>query len=148
MGLTPALKELLDFIRTHVKAHGIAPSREEMRVATGRASKGHINRMIDVLVARGAIRRTGYTRRARGIEVLQAEDHHAPDCACVVCEEARYVARLKLVEALQVTPPAALIPKLVGLRPLSRTRRLEWLGLQRKSSPRQSAPKMTPAQVR
>jgi SOS-response transcriptional repressor LexA len=148
IGLKPREKKVLVFLRSHVETHGIGPSYSEIMAATGVGSKSGICYIMDTLAWRGFIRRVA--GRARGIELCQTDDYHLPDCPCGDCGDTRYLARLKIVQALQVSPPIPIEGcgvVLTNLRPVSRVRRIEWLGGQRKSSPRKSAPQTSPAQA-
>lgn len=66
--LTAAQQRCLDFIRAHSAENGEAPSYDEMREALGLASKSGVNRLINALEERGAIRRLPNRRRA--IEIV------------------------------------------------------------------------------
>lgn len=124
-------KDLLHFIRAELETHGVAPTFEEMRVFLGFASKSRVGRLIWELECRNLIRRIPGRRQA--IALVEAKDYHRPDCDCDGCAETRYFEQLKLVKALQVFPPAALVPKLRGLRSPGHLERLYWLkGLPRK----------------
>lgn len=142
MGLNARQNDLLGFIRRHVQTKGYAPTFKECRKEFGLCVNS-LYSALDTLVAEGCIERFQY--RSRGIQLLQTHDYHVADCDCVECARARYLRDLQIVQALQVGPPVEIARKLVGLRSLSNARRIEWLGLQRKSSPRQSAPKLSPA---
>ncbi len=146
--LTPRAQKCLIFLRAHFRDHGFGPSYREIGDALGIRSKSHVLYLIDELQFAGFVERPA--RRQRGLKLLKAKDDHRPDCACADCAHARYLSDLKLVQALQVAPPASLTSSgimLTNLRPLSHTRRIEWLGLQRKSSVRESPPKMSPAKA-
>ncbi|WP_156840267.1 LexA family protein [Novosphingobium aquimarinum] len=67
--LTFRQQQLLRFIAGYVEANsGIAPTRIEMARGLGCRGKGTVNRLVDALEERGAIRRL--RRRGRAIEVL------------------------------------------------------------------------------
>lgn len=128
-------KELLDFIRSEVEAHGIAPSVEEMRVFMGVASKSGINTMLFHLESRCLIRRI--PRRARAIQLVAAKDYHRPDCNCAGCADTRYFEQLKLVKGLKVDPPVAVARACHdNIRPLDPVTRLELLGKSDIAAPR------------
>lgn len=146
--LSPRMAELLKIIVAHVTAHGLAPSRNEMRVALGLKSAGHVNRMVDGLVDMGFLTRA--VRRPRGIELAQSEHHHLANCECAPCLRANYLRNLELVEAMQVAPPAALVPRLAGLKPVAAITRIYWRsGFPRsmRPNPRKSQPQNAPAQA-
>lgn len=54
-GLTKRQRELLEFIRSYVAAHGFSPSFEEMKDSLGLASKSGIHRLVGGLRERGYI---------------------------------------------------------------------------------------------
>ena len=74
--LTAAQQRCLDFIRAHSAENGEAPSYDEMREALGLASKSGVNRLINALEERGAIRRLPNRRRA--LEVIGADPKVVP----------------------------------------------------------------------
>lgn len=113
--LTPRQQELLSFIGTYLKAYGIAPSYDQCGLAIGLIARSAVSKEIIALERAGMIRRIPAYKNA--IELLPSEDNHAANCVCKRCADARYVARLNLVHALEVLPPFALVKKqLVGLR--------------------------------
>lgn len=59
--------ELLCFIRDYIHDNGFAPSFHEMSLATGRASKSHVFRLLRALEEQGQIVRL--RNRARAIEI-------------------------------------------------------------------------------
>lgn len=67
-GLTKRQADALRFIVEYSRRHGFSPSLDEIGAALGLASKSGSSRLIEGLVARGAIRKM--SRRARSIEVL------------------------------------------------------------------------------
>ena len=77
--LTPTQQRLLDVIRTHIAATGVAPTFDEMLAATGLRSKNTIHRLLNRLEERGAIRR--WPNRARAIEVVDPDDALAAENA-------------------------------------------------------------------
>lgn len=124
--LKPREEETLRFIRSKLKAYGIPPTCEEIAGHLGsRKSKASALYILDTLEGQGFIRRVG--KRARGIELVQTKDYHATNCECGACANARYLADHKLVEALQVSPPRDLLPKLSSLKPLSKHSKAYWL---------------------
>lgn len=142
--LKPREQKVLVFLRSEMEAHGVCPSYREIMAATGIGSKSGVCYVMDTLAWRGFIRRIA--GRARGVELCQTPDYHLPDCSCGDCANARYLAALKIVQALQVSPPVSILSaRHDGIRPIGLVRRIEWLGGQRKSSPRKSAPQMSPA---
>jgi SOS-response transcriptional repressor LexA len=119
--------ETLEFIRAHLRAHGIGPSLDEIASAIGYASKSCAHRVVDKLVRDGRIVRL--TNRARGIDLVESEQDHLADCACGRCEERRYLAGLKLVQSLKVEPPVAVrIAFCTNIRPLPNSTRAAFLG--------------------
>lgn len=68
-GLTPTQKKVLDFIRSNIAQHGVAPSYEEMAAAAGKKSKSGIHRIMVALADRGYIKRI--PNSARAIMVLE-----------------------------------------------------------------------------
>lgn len=139
MGLTPRLKECIDFIRTHLAAHGIAPTYGEIAVALDIRSRAQVSRMMDTLVERGfATRGRGW----RSVELVHSEDFHAPQCDCTGCQDRRYFKRLQLVQALQVPAPLSIVFKLSGLRAFTG---LNPVRDKRKARVGQPPPKISPA---
>ena len=67
--LTQKQSELLAFLKSHIEAHEVPPSFDEMRDAMGLASKSGIHRLVSGLEERGYIRRL--VNRARAIEILR-----------------------------------------------------------------------------
>ncbi len=55
MNPTPKQKKLLDFMKEHIRATGISPSYEELRLMMGAKSVNSIFRMVHSLVGRGLI---------------------------------------------------------------------------------------------
>lgn len=71
MLLTERQFAVLEYIREYTADHyGVSPSYEEIRVACGMASKGHVNRIVKELEQRGKIVRLAH--RARAIQVVDA----------------------------------------------------------------------------
>lgn len=68
VSIMPAQAKVLRFVAGFIEAHGIAPSRHEIADGLGQVGTGNIQRQIEALEERGALRRTG--RISRGIEVL------------------------------------------------------------------------------
>lgn len=66
-GLTPRMRELLDFIEAYHDRKQIMPSYDEMKDALGLASKSGIHRLIDSLEERGYLRRQP---KARSIQLV------------------------------------------------------------------------------
>jgi SOS-response transcriptional repressor LexA len=135
--LGPRQKETLGFISAKLKINGVAPTIGEICLGLGLSanSRSLVHKTVSILVERGYLRRM--KGRARAIEVVQPDYDHAPDCPCDECAHTRYLAQLKLVQALQVAPPVALAPKLVGLRAVSHlnplcARKIESSGPRRK----------------
>lgn len=128
MGLTVKQRELLEFLRTHNKTHGVTPSRDKIMVTLGLSSKSGVSRLIDGLEERGHICRPYF--RSRNIEILKAEYHDPSDCLCGPCAGRRYQEQLKLVQALHQEPPSTLRSSFcVGFRIMSRTERFRLLGM-------------------
>lgn len=68
IGLTRQQRAVLDLLRAYIAKHGMAPSFDELKAATGGRSKSNIHRMMLALEERGYIRRL--PGRARAIEIL------------------------------------------------------------------------------
>lgn len=66
--LTRKQLELLQFIDSHLRSHGTAPSFEEMKLAVSLRSKSGIHRLVAALEERGFLRRLPH--RARALEVV------------------------------------------------------------------------------
>jgi repressor LexA len=67
--LTRKQYELLMFINSHLQAHGVSPSFDEMKEALGLRSKSGIHRLITGLEERGFLKRLAH--RARALEVIR-----------------------------------------------------------------------------
>ena len=67
--LTRKQHELLLFINSHLQAHGVSPSFDEMKEALGLKSKSGIHRLITGLEERGFLKRLPH--RARALEVTR-----------------------------------------------------------------------------
>ena len=67
--LTQRQLQLLKFIQSYSREHGVSPSFDEMRAALKLQSKSGIHRLISGLEERGYIRRLAY--RARALEVVR-----------------------------------------------------------------------------
>jgi repressor LexA len=67
--LTRKQHELLLFINSHLQAHGVSPSFDEMKEALGLKSKSGIHRLITGLEERGFLKRLPH--RARALEVVR-----------------------------------------------------------------------------
>ena len=74
--LTRKQYELLLYLNTFVKEHGVSPSFDEMKDALGLRSKSGIHRLITGLEERGFIRRLPH--RARALEVLRLPENVRP----------------------------------------------------------------------
>lgn len=73
-GLTPKQRALLDFIgRYQRERRGISPSFDEMAQALGLASKSGVHRLVEGLVARGALVRL--PNQARALQVVAGLSH-------------------------------------------------------------------------
>lgn len=73
-GLTPKQRALLDFIaRYQRERRGVSPSFDEMARALGLASKSGVHRLVEGLVARGALERL--PNQARALRVVVTPSH-------------------------------------------------------------------------
>lgn len=140
MGLTARQRELLEFLRAHVKAHGVSPSFREIGARFGFRSNSAAQGRVRILESKGYIHIRPH--RARGIELLQTEDHHLPDCVCDGCANVRYIAQLKLVQSLKVDPPVIIAQVIAAgrgtnLRNLDPITRAHLIG----AEPRKAAPR-------
>lgn len=68
-GLTPKMKDCLDFIRDFQTGHSFSPSYEEMMLGLGYHSKSNVHRLVSSLVRRGALIRL--PNRARSLVVVE-----------------------------------------------------------------------------
>src|SRR6185312_13134745 len=73
--LTRKQYELLMFINSHLQAHGVSPSFDEMKEALNLKSKSGIHRLITGLEERGFLKRLAH--RARALEVVRLPDEVA-----------------------------------------------------------------------
>jgi repressor LexA len=67
--LTRRQNEVLSFLAAHIKAHGFAPSYEEIARALNMGSKSGVHHILRQLDERGHIRRL--PGRARAIEIIR-----------------------------------------------------------------------------
>lgn len=70
-GLTPRQRDCLRAIETHIAAHGVSPTYDELRAALGYRSKGNVSGLVLALRERGHIEYL--PRKDRSIRVLT---HH------------------------------------------------------------------------
>lgn len=133
--LSSLQQKAMILLKTHVETHGISPSYAQIGAALGIKSKHGVSNLLDILVRKRFIKRLA--KRARSIQLLQSEYHHAADCICEDCSHACYLAHLKLIHALEVDPPIS-AARLVGLRKLTIAMRNDWLS-RRKPSPQSRA---------
>lgn len=71
MNLSPRESETLSFIALSIEILGHAPTQREIARRLKVASRGHVERIIQSLEAKGLIRRQMY--RVRGIEIVRQE---------------------------------------------------------------------------
>ena len=72
--LTPRQHETLLFLMAYIRAHGYAPTFDEIAEGLGLASKSGVARILNRLEAGGFIRRL--PRRQRAIEILRTPNQH------------------------------------------------------------------------
>lgn len=77
--MTPAEKNLFEFIRTRIEATGVSPTMQEMADAFGIRSKSPIAKRIDSLVAQGHLVRR--SRAHRGIDLNRSQLSEIPTSA-------------------------------------------------------------------
>lgn len=99
--------KLLEFLRTQIRAHGFAPSYQEIAVHLGLGSKSSVAPIVAELERMGKIRMVN--RRPFGIELIPDADYHAPDCGCDGCAHRNYLADLRHVQAIAAEPPTAVL---------------------------------------
>lgn len=73
--MTERMKSVLDFIKSYIDEHGIAPTHQEISKACNLNSTGASHGLVEALVARGKLRRI--SRGARAIEIINSEDWDA-----------------------------------------------------------------------
>jgi hypothetical protein len=100
-------------LQAHLKNHCVPPNYRNIGAGIGVRCKKKIGRTLASLERAGLLKRGP---KVCTLELLPAKYHDATNCVCVDCADVRYLARLKLIEALEVLPPIALAGKLVGLR--------------------------------
>ena len=84
--LTKKQKNLLLFINKKLRASGVSPSYEEMKLSLNLKSKSGIHRLISALEERGFIRRLPH--KARALEVIklpEASSKFDPSCLKAAC---------------------------------------------------------------
>lgn len=101
--LTVKEKELLQFIRDHRYATGVSPTITEMSEMLGR-SKGTLTDLIDGLIKKGALRRTG-RRKARSLEPVHEE---------AIPREAALQAVEKICQKVKPDEPVGNLPKRIS----------------------------------
>jgi SOS-response transcriptional repressor LexA len=62
LGLTPLMKEVLDFIKSHIERFGFSPSYSEIGAGTTLKSRGRAYHLVRQLEARGHIMTTSASR--------------------------------------------------------------------------------------
>lgn len=70
--LTPRQKEALDLIVAYHRSHGYMPSWSEIKTGLN-TSQGSVSQLIDALVSKGYLKRTGEGRTARNLRLLASE---------------------------------------------------------------------------
>ncbi|WP_054309987.1 MarR family transcriptional regulator [Mesorhizobium sp. 1M-11] len=70
-GLTRRQSELLAFLKAYQAANGFSPSYAEIAAHLGLNTRSSVNRMVDALQARGAIRRRKGLKRS--LEIIENE---------------------------------------------------------------------------
>ncbi|OFX05670.1 MAG: hypothetical protein A3E78_03230 [Alphaproteobacteria bacterium RIFCSPHIGHO2_12_FULL_63_12] len=112
-GLTIKQAELLAFLRERQALGGAMPSFDEMAAAINLASKSGISRMVDALVARGAIRQI--PGHARSIEIIDMPtsmvDEQTELALCSYCYVTGLARRMVIADALREYFRAHPIPK-------------------------------------
>lgn len=111
IGLTLRQLELYHFITAHVKAHGVMPSRTEMRVALGLNSRGTMHWMLQALYERGVL--VYDDRRAGSFKLPEAMHQDLADCRCAGCVR---VVHRQMVAALSASAPV--LGRSDNLRPI------------------------------
>lgn len=103
MGLTKRQSELLEFLRTHLFAHGRSPTYHEIAIAMGWASRSIVFHAVRALEARGFITITPDV--AHGIELVETIGHDPRDCFCDGCNAVRIRAHQTFIQALSEPAP-------------------------------------------
>jgi hypothetical protein len=126
--LSPRDETVLRFLRAELKANRIAPAQWKVAVALGRSpsSTDHVRAAYAALELAGYIRRMS-AQGWRCIKLVEPEDDDAADRARRLCADPSYLAQLKLVQALPVSPKIGLAHRLKGLAPLSESTKRNWL---------------------
>ena len=71
MYLTKRQKEILDYVREHIDAHGYAPTLQEIGVRFGLSSPATVYKHVEQLVQKGYLRKAAH--QGRGIELVDPE---------------------------------------------------------------------------
>jgi DNA-binding transcriptional regulator YhcF (GntR family) len=117
----------LEILQAHFANHGVIPAQHKvaLRLGLSPSSTDIVRAAYSALESAGFIRRL--SKDWSRIKMIQAEDKDAADFARRANSEARYTQHRQIVEGLQGTPPLSLLPKLRGLQPLSRRKKVYWL---------------------
>lgn len=104
MGITQRQSELLYFLRSHRREHGIAPLFKEIIFGLGLSttSKATINRALKCLAERGYLRID--KAHTRGIHLAPPQYDHGADCLCARCPARRFQYET-FIQALQEPAP-------------------------------------------
>ncbi len=95
-GLTPRQREVLDWVKTYIRDHGMAPTMREIGSAFGIKSSSVFD-LIEAMGRKGFLER--HERKARSLIVKGRRSRH--ECGC---QEARVVGRIaagRPIEAIQ-----------------------------------------------
>lgn len=76
IGLTQRQQQCLDFLRSYIGEHGIAPSFNEIAGALNLKAKSGVSRIINGLEERGVVRRV--PNRARALEIVEPGTTYDP----------------------------------------------------------------------
>lgn len=74
--LTERQRDILDFIRKHTRAHGVAPTHREICEAFGYSSYGTVYKHLTLLEKKGLIRRD--SNQKRGVELVEDDRPETP----------------------------------------------------------------------
>lgn len=138
IGLTPRMRECLDFIRAEVREKGVMPTYGEISRVLGNSTRSATLRLIEGLEARGYLHRTG---RNRGLKLLQTEYDHRPNdesCPCPRCP-ARLLQYQQIIQGLQSDPEFLPGVIMIGIRRLDHVTRADLLGKTNHAAPRKRA---------
>jgi len=110
MYLTKRQKEILDFVREHVQAHGYAPTLQEIGTRFGLSSPATVYKHVEQLVRKGYLRKAPH--QGRGIQLVDPEPVRTVEVPLL-----GQVAAGRPIEAVIEPETVNLPPNFIGRKP-------------------------------